>query len=90
MYALVIVVVSTAGATWLQDYRQFPWIVFFSLFCPAEMIVIDAAGGPHEASGEMWLAVPIFLLATLMWYGLMEAARFVWRYGKSPHPTEGP
>lgn len=82
IYALIIVVVSMAGATWLQDYRQFPWIVFFALIYPAEMIVINGAGGWHEANGETWLAVPIFLLATLMWYGLVEAARFVWCYGR--------
>ena len=78
IFAVVIVAVAMAGATWLQDYRQFPWIVFMAVFFPALTIVVIAAGGPHEASGETWVYVATFLLATLMWYGLIEGAR-VWR-----------
>lgn len=62
------------GATW-QDYQQFPWILFMAVILPAELIIVIAAGGPHEASGESWVWVATFLLATLMWYGLIEGAR---------------
>ena len=73
-----IVAVAMAGGTWLQDYRQFPWIVFMALVFPAHLIVLIAAGGPHEASGEPYLGVAIFSLATMMWYGLIEGARRYW------------
>jgi 4-amino-4-deoxy-L-arabinose transferase-like glycosyltransferase len=53
-------------------------VVFMAVILPALTIVVIAAGGPHEASGESWVWVATFLLATLMWYGLMESAR-VWR-----------
>jgi hypothetical protein len=76
--ATVIVAVAMVGATWLQDYRQFPWIVFMTAIFPAELIVVDAAGGPHEASGESYVSVATFFLATMMWYGLIEAARRWW------------
>jgi hypothetical protein len=49
---VVIVAVAVAGATWLQDYRQFPWIVFIAVFFPAQIIVVMAAGGPHETSAR--------------------------------------
>jgi len=71
------------GATWLQDYRQFPWIVFMTAIFPAELIVVDAAGGPHEASGESYVWVGTFFLATMMWYGLIVAIRRWW-----PHRTK--
>jgi hypothetical protein len=76
--ATVIVAVAMVGATWLQDYRQFPWIVFMTAIFPAELIVVDAAGGPHEASGESYVSVGTFFLATMMWYGLIEAVRRWW------------
>ena len=78
--AAVIVAVAMAGAIWLQDYRQFPWIVFMAVFFPAQIIVVMAAGGPHEASGETWVDVATFVLATMIWYGLIEAARRWWRH----------
>jgi hypothetical protein len=78
IFAAVLVAVAMAGARWLQDYRQFPWVVFFGVFFPAQWIVVMAAGGPHEVSGETYITVLTFLLATLMWYGLIEGAR-VWR-----------
>jgi hypothetical protein len=78
LFAVMIVAVAVAGATWLQDYRQFPWIVFMAVFFPAQTIVVIAAGGPHEASGETYVDVATFLLATLMWYGLIEAGRRLW------------
>jgi hypothetical protein len=74
----VIVAVAMAGAWWLQYYRQFPWVVFFGVFFPAQWIVVMAAGGPHEASGETYVDVATFLIATLMWYGLIEAGRRLW------------
>jgi hypothetical protein len=76
--AALIVAVAMAGGTWLQDYRQFPWIVFMAAIFPAELIVLIAAGGPHEASGESYVWVATFFLATMMWYGLIEAARRWW------------
>lgn len=76
--AVMIVAVAMAGAVWLQDYRQFPWIVFMAVFFPAQWIVVMAAGGPHEASGQTYVDVATFLLATLMWYGLIEGARRWW------------
>jgi hypothetical protein len=76
--ATVIVAVAMAGGTWLQDYRQFPWIVFMGAILPAELIIVIAAGGPHEASGESYVWVATFFLATMMWYGLIEAARRWW------------
>ena len=78
LLAVVIVSVAVAGAIWLQDYRQFPWILFIALTFPAQLIVLIAAGGPHEASGESYLGVATFLIATLMWYGLIEAGRRLW------------
>ena len=80
IFAVVIVAIAMAGATWLQDYRQFPWILFIALTFPAQWIVLIAAGGPHEASGEPYLGVATFLIATLMWYGLIEGARFWWQH----------
>jgi len=76
--ATVIVAVAMVGATWLQDYRQFPWVVFMAAIFPAELIVVDAAGGPHEASGESYVWVGTFFLATMMWYGLIVAIRRWW------------
>ena len=73
--AVMIVALAMAGAIWLQDYRQFPWIVFIALVFPAHLIVLIAAGGPHEANGEPYLGVAIFIIATMMWYGLFEGAR---------------
>jgi hypothetical protein len=76
--AVVIVGVAMAGATWLQDYRQFPWVIFFGVFFPVQWIVVMAAGGPHEVSGETYITVLTAVLAILMWYGLIEGGR-VWR-----------
>jgi hypothetical protein len=42
--AAVIVAVAMAGAIWLQDYRQFPWIVFMAVHIP-----IPDAGAPPPA-----------------------------------------
>ncbi len=78
--ATVVVAVAMAGGTWLQDYRQSRWIVFMSAIFPAELIVLIAAGGPHEASGESYVWVATFFLATMMWYGLIDAARRWWQH----------
>lgn len=75
IFAVVTVAVAMAVGTWLQDYRQFPWILCFAVIYPALTIVSIAAGGPHEASGESWVWVATFVLATLMWYGLIEGGR---------------
>jgi hypothetical protein len=80
LLAAIIVGVAMAGAWWLQYYRQFPWVVFFGVFFPAQWIVVMAAGGPHEVSGETWVDVATFLLAILMWYALIEGARFWWQH----------
>lgn len=76
--AAVIVAVAMAGGTWLQDDRQFPWILFMAATFPALTIVQISAGGPHESSGESYVWVATFFLATMMWYGLIEAARRWW------------
>ena len=78
IFAVIIVAVAMAGATWLQDYRQFPWIVFMAVFFPAQFIVVMAAGGPHETSGETYVDVASFVIATMMWYGLIEGGRHWW------------
>lgn len=78
--ATVIVAGATVGAIWLEDYRRFPWIVFMAVIFPAELIAVTAAGGPHEASGEFYVSGETFFLATMMWYGLIEAARRLWRH----------
>jgi hypothetical protein len=78
IFAVIIVAVAMAGATWLQVFHQFPWIVFMALFFPALAIVVIAAGGPMVASGEIYVYVATYLLATLMWYGLIEGARRWW------------
>ena len=78
--AAVIVAVAMAVGTWLQDYRQFPWILCIAVVYPALTIVVRAAGGPHAASGDSSLWMATFLLATLMWYGLIEGARFWWQH----------
>ncbi len=75
MLAVVIVAVAMAGATWLQDMRPFPWIVFMASIFPALAIAVAAAGGPHEASGEPYVTAATFLIATLMWYALIEGGR---------------
>lgn len=80
--AVVIVAVAMLVGTWLQDYRQFPWILCMAVVYPALTIVDIAAGGPHEASGESWVWVATFLLATLMWYGLIEGVRFWRQHGR--------
>lgn len=49
-----------------------------SFLFPAHLIVLIAAGGPHEANGEPYLGVAIFIIATMMWYGLIEGARRWW------------
>ena len=41
--AVMIVAGAVAGAIWLQDYRQFPWIVFIAVFFPAQIVVVMAA-----------------------------------------------
>jgi hypothetical protein len=53
---VIIVAVAMAGATLLQDYPQFPWIVFMAVFFPAQFTVVIAAGGPHETSGDTDIA----------------------------------
>ena len=78
--AVVIVAVAMAGAWWLQYYRRFPWVVFIAVFFPAQWIVVMAAGGPIDAGGEAYVDVLTFLLAALMWYCLIEGARFLWRH----------
>ena len=80
--AVAIVAVAMAGGTWLQDYRQFPWVLFMGVIFPALTMVVIAAGGPHASSGESYVWVATFLLATLMWYGLIEGAR-LWRRRRS-------
>ena len=77
MFAAIIVAAAMAVGTWLEDYRQFPWILCLAVVYPALTIVVMAAGGPHEANGESWVWVATFLLATLMWYGLIEGARIL-------------
>ena len=76
--AVTVVAVAMAGAVWLQDYRRFPWIVLMAVFFPAQSIVVMAAGGPHEVSGETYIDVLTALLAIVMWYGLIEGARRWW------------
>lgn len=76
--AVIIVAVAMAGAWWLQDYRQFPWVVFFGVFFPVQWIVVMAAGGPVDAGGETYIDILTALLAILMWYGLIEGARRWW------------
>jgi hypothetical protein len=78
MLAVMIVAVAMAGAWWLQYYRHFPWVLFFGVFFPAQWIVVMAAGGPIDAGGETYITVLTALLAILMWYGLIEAARRWW------------
>jgi hypothetical protein len=53
MWAVVIVAVALAGAIWLQDSQQFPWILFVALTFPALAIVVAAGGGPHAVSGSL-------------------------------------
>ena len=43
LLAAIIVGLAMAGAWWLQYYRQFPWVVFFGVFFPAQWIVVMAA-----------------------------------------------
>ena len=76
-WAVAIVALSMAGAIWLQDMRRFPWHLFISPIFPALVIVVAAAGGPHEASGSRLIAPAIFVLATLMWYAVIEVARLI-------------
>jgi len=76
-WAVLIVAVSMAGAVWLQEMRRFPWHLFISPIFPAMAIVIAAAGGPHEASGNRLMGPAIFVVATLMWYGLIELVRVI-------------
>lgn len=57
LVAVVIVAVAMAGGTWLQDYRQFPWILCLAVVYPALTVAVTAAGGPHEANGETWVSV---------------------------------
>jgi hypothetical protein len=78
LLAVVIVAVAMAGGTWLQDYRQFPWILFVAVTFPAQLVIFATAGSPHDLSGESWVWVATFLIATLMWYGLIEAGRRLW------------
>jgi len=77
IFAVVIVAVAMVVGTWLQDYRQFPWILCMAVVYPALTIIVHAAGGPHEASGDSYIWVATFLLATLMCYGLIEGVRFL-------------
>lgn len=79
--AVVIVAVAMTGATWLQDDQRFPWSLCMAVIYPALTIIDRVAGGPHEASGESYVWVTTFLLATLMWYGLIQGARVLWRHG---------
>jgi hypothetical protein len=50
-------------------------MVFMAVFFPAQIIVVMAAGGPHETSGDTYVDVVTFLIATLMWYALIEGGR---------------
>ena len=87
MWAVLIVVVSMAGATWLQESRRFPWHVLIAPIFPALATVIAAAGGPHEASGNRIISPATFTLATLMRYGLIELVRLI--RSRSTHGTGG-
>jgi hypothetical protein len=82
IFAVVIVAVAMAGGTWLQDYRQFPWVLFMGVIFPALTMLVIGTGGPHASSGESYVWVAAFLLATLMWYGLIEGGR-LWRRRRS-------
>ena len=82
--AAIIVGVAMAGAWWLQYYRQFPWVVFFGVFFPAQWIVVMAAGGPIDAGSETYVNVLTALLAILMWYALIEGARRYWPRRRKP------
>jgi hypothetical protein len=78
LLAVAIVAVGMAGATWLQDMRQFPWHLFIALVFPAMVLVMAAGGGPHEMSGDAWVSPAIFLLAIVMWCVVIEVARRWW------------
>jgi peptidoglycan/LPS O-acetylase OafA/YrhL len=77
MWAILIVAVSMAGAVWLQESQRFPYPLFVGPVLPAMVIVAVAAGGPHEASGKPLLGPAIFVVATLMWFGLIELVRLI-------------
>jgi len=76
MWALLIVLVCFAGASWFSESRAFPWWhLFIAPVFPALAIVIAAAGGAHEANGNRIAAIAVYAVATLMWYGLIECIR---------------
>ena len=77
MWAILIVAVSMAGATWLQESQRFLWHLFIGPVLPALAIVMIAAGGAHEASGNRLVGPAIFLVATLMWFGVIELVRLM-------------
>lgn len=76
--AVMIVAVAFGGAVWLQASRQFPWHLFAAALLPALVIIIAAGGGPHEASGEAYVAPATFILGVVMWYVLIEVGRRLW------------
>jgi peptidoglycan/LPS O-acetylase OafA/YrhL len=78
LIGIAIVAIGMAGATWLQDTRQFPWHLFIAAVFPAIVLVAVAGGGPHEISGEAWVGPAIFILAVVMWWVVIEAGR-QWR-----------
>ena len=77
--AIVIVAIAMVGATGLQESRRFPWHVFVGVTFPALAFVAAAGGGAHEISGEAYVGPAIFVVSVLMWWGIIESGRHLWR-----------
>lgn len=85
MRAVVIVAVALAGAIWLEDSQQFPWILFVALTFPALAIVDAAGGGPHAVSGEPYVGAATFFAGPTK-SGIRQRTG-VWNHPRAGHRT---
>jgi len=80
LWAIVIVSVAVGG-TILFNYTGPDWLSrrFMMAIGLPMMIPLISCGGFHGCDPGLWYWPTVFVLAVLMWWFLIEAARYLWR-----------
>ncbi len=79
LWAVAIVSICLAGVfAFRQQPDGWPWLLFaIPIWWPLWGVIV-ISGGPH--SGPAAYELPLtFLLAVLMWWGIIEGGRRLWR-----------